>query len=70
MRRLNVEYLGIGKDPWGNQRIGFSATGTINRKEFGLGWNQVLETGGVLVSDRVDIELEVQAVRAAVSAAA
>jgi polyisoprenoid-binding protein YceI len=61
---LNVEYLGIGKDPWGNQRIGFAATGTINRKEFGLGWNQVLETGGVLVGEKIELALDVQAVKA------
>lgn len=67
---LEAEYGGRGKDPWGNERVGFTAKGTLDRKDFGLKWNQVLETGGVLVSDRVEIELEVQAVRAAVSAAA
>jgi polyisoprenoid-binding protein YceI len=67
---LDVEYGGRGKDPWGNERVGFTAKGAFDRKDFGLGWNQVLETGGVLVSDRVEIELEVQAVRAAVAKAA
>ena len=67
---LDVEYGGRGKDPWGNERVGFTATGALDRKDFGLAWNQVLETGGVLVSDRVQIELEVQAVRAAAAAAA
>jgi polyisoprenoid-binding protein YceI len=67
---LEAEYGGRGKDPWGNERVGFTAKGALDRKDFGLKWNQVLETGGVLVSDRVEIELEVQAVRAAVSAAA
>lgn len=67
---LEAEYGGRGKDPWGNERVGFTAKGSLDRKDFGLGWNQVLETGGVLVSDRVEIELEVQAVRAAASAAA
>jgi polyisoprenoid-binding protein YceI len=62
---LDVEYGGQGKDPWGNQRTGFTATASVNRKEFGLTWNQVLETGGVLVADRVDIEIELQAVRQA-----
>ena len=67
---LEVEYGGRGKDPWGNERVGFTARGGLDRKDFGLQWNQVLETGGMLVSDRVEIELEVQAVRAAAAAAA
>jgi polyisoprenoid-binding protein YceI len=67
---LETEYGGRGKDPWGNERVGFTARGTIDRKDFGLVWNQALETGGVLVSDRVDLELEVQAVRAAAQKAA
>ena len=67
---LDVEYGGRGKDPWGNERVGFTAKGAFDRKDFGLKWNQALETGGVLVSDRVEIELEVQAVRAAAAAAA
>jgi polyisoprenoid-binding protein YceI len=58
---FEVEELGGGKDPWGNQRLGWSASTTINRKDFGLNWNQVLEAGGVLVSEKVTIELEVQA---------
>ena len=59
---LDVDYGGRGKDPWGNVRVGFTATASINRKDFGLSWNQVLETGGVLVADRVDIEIELQAI--------
>jgi len=67
---LDVEVGGQGKDPWGNLRAGFSATASFNRKDFGLAWNQVLETGGVLVADRVDVEIELQAIRqAAVKAA-
>jgi polyisoprenoid-binding protein YceI len=62
---LEVEYGGRAKDPWGNERAGFTAKTTIDRKDFGLQWNQVLEAGGVLVGERVDIELEVEAVRAA-----
>jgi polyisoprenoid-binding protein YceI len=58
---LDVELLGTGLDPWGNQRAGFSATTTINRRDFGLTWNQALEAGGVLVSDQVKISLEIQA---------
>ena len=67
---LDVEYGGRGKDPWGNERVGFIATAALDRKDFGLKWNQALEAGGVLVGDRVDIEIEVQAVRAAVAQAA
>jgi polyisoprenoid-binding protein YceI len=62
---LDVEYGGQGNDPWGNTRVGFSATTSLNRKDFGLTWNQALETGGVLVADRVDIEIELQAIKQA-----
>ena len=62
---LDVEYGGQGKDPWGNQRVGFTATASLKRKEFGLTWNQALETGGLLVADRVDVEIELQAIRQA-----
>lgn len=57
---LNLEVHGVGKDPWGNVRAGFTATTKINRKDFGLTWNQALETGGVLVGDEVDITLEIE----------
>lgn len=57
------ENLGNAKDPWGNQRAVFSAKTSINRSDFGLTWNQALETGGVLVGDKVEIELDVQAVK-------
>jgi polyisoprenoid-binding protein YceI len=67
---LDVEYGGRATDPWGNERIGFIATTALDRKDFGLQWNQVLEAGGVLVADRVEVELEVQAVRAAAAQAA
>ena len=60
---LQVEDLGQAKDPWGNDRIAFAAKGSIDRREFGLNWNQALETGGVLVGERVDLEIEIQAVR-------
>ena len=52
------------KDPWGNTRLGLSATTKINRKDFGLTWNAALETGGILVGDEVTITLEVQFVKA------
>lgn len=66
---LEVEETGRGKDPWGSHRIGFSARTSIERSAFGLKWNQALETGGVLVADRVDIELDIEAVAAAPKAA-
>jgi len=59
---IDVAYLGAGKDPWGKQRAGFSGRTTINRKDFGLTWNQALETGGVLVGDEVTIDLQIEAV--------
>jgi polyisoprenoid-binding protein YceI len=60
---LRVEQLGQAKDPWGNLRAAFSAKTAIDRKDFGLTWNQVLEAGGVMVGDRVEIEAEIQAVK-------
>lgn len=59
---LNATYQGEGTDPWGQTRVGFSATTTIDRRDFGLTWNQALEAGGVLVGHEVKIELQVQAV--------
>lgn len=66
---LEVEALGEGKDPWGNLKRGYSASGKLNRTDFGLTWNQALETGGVLVSDTVKITLDVQLQQAAPVAA-
>jgi polyisoprenoid-binding protein YceI len=60
---LDVTYTGRGKDPWGGERAGASATTEIDRREWGLQWNQALETGGVLVGNKVKIEIEVQAVK-------
>ena len=60
---LKVERQGAGKDPWGNERLAFSARTAISRAEFGLKWNQALEAGGVLVSDHVDIEIEISTVK-------
>ena len=59
---LPVAHLGKAKDPWGNERIGFEAESTINRKDFGLSWNAALETGGFLVGDEVKISIQIQAV--------
>lgn len=67
---LDVEQTGSGKDPWGNDRLGFNLKGTIARGEWGLVWNQALEAGGVLVSDKVEIEAEVQVVQAKATKAA
>jgi len=67
---LAVEDLGRAKDPWGNRRSAFTATTAIDRKDFGLRWNQALEAGGVLVGDKVEISLDVQAVLAVATAAA
>ena len=61
--KLDVEFNGLNKDPWGNQKAGFSISGKISRKDWGLNWNAALETGGVLVSDEVKISGEVQFIR-------
>ena len=58
---LPVTYLGTAKDPWGNEKIGFEAETTINRKDYGLVWNAALETGGFLVGDDVKISVSIQA---------
>ncbi|MBS2097847.1 YceI family protein [Carboxylicivirga linearis] len=60
---FDVEFGGIGKDPWGNEKAGFSLSGKINRKDWGLNWNAALEAGGVLVSEEVKIQAEVQFVK-------
>src|SRR5690606_8473689 len=60
---LEVEFGGINKDPWGNEKAGLSFSGKINRKDWGLNWNTALETGGVLVSDEVRIYGEFQFVK-------
>jgi polyisoprenoid-binding protein YceI len=67
---LAVENLGAATDPWGNQRMAFAARGSLDRKAFGLNWNQVLEAGGFLVGDKVELSLDVQAVRVAARSAA
>ena len=67
---LDVEYAGRTRDPWGNERAGYSAKTSIDRKDFGLTWNQLLEAGGLVVGDRVAIEIEVEAVKQAATKAA
>ncbi|MGE0869469.1 MAG: YceI family protein [Kofleriaceae bacterium] len=68
--KLAVEVGGEVKDPWGGTRAGFSAKTMISRKDYGLTWNALLEAGGVAVADRVDIGIEIEAVKAAVGQAA
>lgn len=60
---LDVQLLGEGTDPWGNTRAGFTATATINRKDFGLAWNKALEAGQFLVGDEVELILEIEALK-------
>ena len=60
---LDATFEGVGQDPWGKQRAGFSARTEIDRREWGLRWNQALEAGGVLVGHAVKIEIEAQAVK-------
>ena len=60
---LDVEYAGTAKSPWGTESAGFSASGNLNRKDWGLNWNQALETGGVLVGDKINIEIELELVK-------
>lgn len=67
---LAVELNGEAKDPWGGTRRGFTAKTTINRKDYGLHWNAALEAGGVLVGEKVEITLEIEAIKAAASQAA
>ena len=62
---LDVDRLGAVKDPWGNERAAFAAKTSVDRRDFGLTWNQALETGGFVVGDRIDIEIEVEAVKQA-----
>ncbi len=62
--RFDVEFGGIGKDPWGNQKAGFTLSGKIKRTDFGLNWNAALETGGVLVGEEVKLSSEIQLIQA------
>ncbi|GAA3670339.1 MULTISPECIES: YceI family protein [Yimella] len=62
---IEFEYEGGATDPFGNQRVGFEGKTVVNRAEYGLTWNAALETGGVLVSDKVTLEFEISAIRQA-----
>jgi polyisoprenoid-binding protein YceI len=61
---VDLEFAGSAQDPFGNTRIGFEGSTVVNRKDFGLTWNAALETGGVLVSDKVTLEFEISAIKA------
>ncbi|HEX5043813.1 MAG TPA: YceI family protein [Candidatus Polarisedimenticolaceae bacterium] len=60
---LDAQFVGKGKDPWGNVRYGFHATTTVNREDFGMHWNEALETGGILVGNEIEITLEIEAIQ-------
>jgi polyisoprenoid-binding protein YceI len=62
---LDVDFGGVAKDPWGNTKAGFTLSGKINRKDFGLNWNAPVEAGGVLVSEEVKLHAEIQLVKQA-----
>jgi polyisoprenoid-binding protein YceI len=62
---LDASYEGSGKDPWGGERAGFTAVTSINRTDFGVNFNKALDTGGLLVGEKVELQLEVEAVKAA-----
>jgi polyisoprenoid-binding protein YceI len=58
---LPVTFLGEGKDPWGNEKMGFETSTTLNRKEYGINWNKTLDQGGVLVGDEVRVQISIEA---------
>jgi polyisoprenoid-binding protein YceI len=61
---VDFQYTGTARDAFGNTRLGFEGTTTINRKDWGVEWNAALETGGVLVSEKITLELEMPAIKA------
>ena len=60
---LDLEFDGVSGDPWGGTRAGFTATGEIDRREWGLEWNVALDTGGVLVGEKIKLQLDIEAVQ-------
>lgn len=62
---LEVAYLGVAKDPWGNDRAGFSTQAVVNRKEFGMVWNTTLDNGGLILGDEVTLTIDLETVRQA-----
>lgn len=65
---LETEFGGTAKDPWGNERAAFTAKTSLDRKDFGLTWNAALEAGGVLVGEKVEIAIEIEAVKKSAAA--
>ncbi|WP_054025581.1 YceI family protein [Bacillus sp. FJAT-28004] len=61
--KFAVSFEGAGKDPWGNDKVGFSATGSLKRSDYGLTYNTALETGGVLIGDEVKISIDIEAIQ-------
>lgn len=61
---LDFEFNGTAVDPWGNTRVGFEGGTTINRKDWGINWNTALDAGGVMVGDKVNLEIEIEAIKA------
>lgn len=62
---IDLDFTGVVHDPWGNLRLGFEGSVTINRRDWGLSWNAALDAGGVLISEKVTLELDISAVRSA-----
>jgi polyisoprenoid-binding protein YceI len=60
---IDFEYTGFAKDPFGNERVGFEGTAVLNRRDFGVNFNAALETGGVMVSDKITLEFEISAIK-------
>ena len=60
---FSLEFDGVAQDPWGGTRVAFTAEADVNRKDWGIEWNAALETGGVVVGDKVKIQLDVEAVK-------
>lgn len=61
--KFAATFEGAGKDPWGNEKVGYSATGSLKRSDYGLTYNAALETGGVLIGDEVKISIEIEAIQ-------
>jgi polyisoprenoid-binding protein YceI len=59
---LDAEYNGNAKDPWGNNRAGFSANGKLNRKDYGIVWNKTMDTGSLMLGEDIDLDLQVEAI--------
>ncbi len=62
---IPFEYSGVEQDPWGNTRVGFEGSTEVNRKDWGVNWNAALDSGGVLVSEKVKLEFDVSATKTA-----